>query len=188
MSLRPLRVFSHPHRSVTYIVARSYAVKAPAPYNPNRSVAPSADYRASTRPQIDPLLPPGFTFYENHNDYPVINVPEPKRMYQSELFPPQLPRTSVFHYLFPPKRKGKHFRYYPQNDPRCIAFIDALTGRELYRDEIPVRAMWLNSGLRRLGLKKGMVICIFGSNSLEWVEACYASQAADLIVSPANYG
>jgi len=109
-------------------------------------------------------------------------------MYQSELFPPQLPRTSVFHYLFPPKRKGKHFRYYPQNDPRCIAFIDALTGRELYRDEIPVRAMWLNSGLRRLGLKKGMVICIFGSNSLEWVEACYASQAADLIVSPANYG
>ena len=140
------------------------------------------------RPYIDPLLPTGFTFYKNHNSYPVIPVPDPSKMYVSDIPPPKLPRTSVFHYIFPPKRKGTHYRYYPATDPRCIAYVDALTGAELYRDEIPVRAMWLHSGLKRLGLRKGQVVCIFGMNSLHWIEANYGAQAAELIVSPANYG
>ena len=109
-------------------------------------------------------------------------------MYVSDIPPPKLPRTSVFHYIFPPKRKGTHYRYYPATDPRCIAYVDALTGAELYRDEIPVRAMWLHAGLKRLGLRKGQVVCIFGMNSLHWIEANYGAQAAELIVSPANYG
>ena len=93
----------------------------------------------------------------------------------------------MYHYLFPPKRKGEHYRYYPEPDPRTIAFVDGLTGRELYRHHIPVQAMWLSAGLASLGLKKGDVVGVFGTNSLDWVEACMGAQALNLIVSPINY-
>lgn len=174
--------------SLTHILSivhtRHYAVR-PLPYNPNfRGAIPNS----SGRPTIDPLLPPGFTFYPNHNDYPMTPVPNPTKMYQSDLFPPQLPRTSVFHYLFPPRRKGQHFRFYPEQDPRTIAFIDGLTGKELYRTEMAVRAMWLASGLSGLRIKKGDVVAVFGMNSLHWVEAVMGCQANLSIVSPANYG
>lgn len=164
---------------------RSYAVR-PVPYNPN--FRPSTSSLNTATPTIDPLLPPGFTFYANHNNYPMTPVPDPTKMYQSDVFPPQLPRTTVFHYLFPPRRKGQHFRYYPELDPRTIAFIDGITGKELYRTEMAVRAMWLASGLGGLRLKKGDVVCIFGMNSLHWVEAMMGCQANGNIVSPANYG
>ena len=143
-------------------------------------------FKAPSKPSLQ--LPAGYTFYPNHNDIPVPPVPAMARIYESEHPPPHLPRTSVFHYIFPPERKGRPPRYYPQPVPQSVAFIDGVTGRKLMRDEIPVHAMWLNSGLLAMGLKKGDVACIFGTNSLDWVEACFACQALGAIVSPANYG
>ncbi|KAK1925864.1 AMP binding protein [Papiliotrema laurentii] len=169
-----LAVLQNPRRHVRTVI----------PYNPN---LPRPTFKHSTSPFIEPSLPPGFTFYDNHNDYPVIPVPDLSKMYQDPRTPPPLPRTSVFHYLFPPKRKGEHLRYYPEPDPRVIAYIDGLTGRELYRHHIPVQAMWLATGLARLGLKRGDVMGLFGMNSLDWIEGCMGGQALNLIVSPINY-
>lgn len=149
----------------------------------HKSTAPLQLLR--TRP--DPQLPPSFAFYPNQNSYPTVPLKNPEAMYENPSPPPMIPRCSVFHYLFPPKRKGKHYRYYPEPDPRVIAYIDGITGRELYRQEIPVQSMWLASGLGLLGLKKGDVVGIFGMNSLDWIEALYGSQALNLIVSPINY-
>ena len=117
----------------------------------------------------------------------MVDVPDRSKVYEADIGAPHLPRSTVFHYLFPPKRKGTHFRYYQATDPRTIAFIDGITGRELYRDEIPVKAMWIHTGLKKLRLKNRDRVCIFGQNSLEWVEANFGVQAAGMITTPANY-
>ena len=136
---------------------------------------------------ISTHLPSAYTYYKNHNDVPLQPPPPTARIYQAEAPPPHIPRSSIFHYLFPPKMKGKPPRYYLPPDPRNIAFIDGLTGRTLFRSDLPIQAMWARSGLKILGVRTGDVACIFGENSLEWVSACYAAQCTAMIVSPANY-
>ena len=140
----------------------------------------------SSRPAISTQLPPSYTFYKNHNDFPLLPPPPHARIYDSKLDPPHVPRSSLFHYLFPPKMKGRQPQYYPHPDPKTVAFIDGQTGRTLFRSDLPIQAMWTRSGLRTLGVVKGDVACIFGENSLEWVSACYAAQAAAMVVSPVN--
>ncbi|ORX37250.1 AMP binding protein [Kockovaella imperatae] len=108
------------------------------------------------------------------------------KVYTSELKSPQLPRSSIFHYVFPPKQKGRPHQWYPTPSPKSISFIDGLTGKELLRDDIHIRALWANAGLRIRGVKRGDVGMIFGPNSLFWVEALWAIQAAEAICSPAN--
>ena len=141
----------------------------------------------STVPVASSHLPVGYTYYRNHNDIPMTPPPNYAKIYESEVTPPHIPRGTIFHYLFPPKQKGKPPRYYPAPDPRTVAFVDGLTGRTLFRTDLPVQATWLSSGLKILHLKRGEVACIFGENSLEWVSACYGAQAAGLVVSPINY-
>jgi hypothetical protein len=113
--------------------------------------------------------------------------PPTAKIYDSTVPVPHLPRQDVFGFLFPPKIKGEPPRYYPKPDPRAIGFIDGLTGKEVIREELPVRAMWVSHGLTRLHVKRGTRVCIFGMNSLEWIEACFGIQAADATVTPANY-
>jgi hypothetical protein len=155
------------------------------PRPPHRS---AIKWRPPPPPRRTPYtLPLGYSFYPFHNDIPMTAPPDYARIYSSTVPPPHLPRDSVFGYLFPPKVKGEPPRYYPKPDSRTIGFIDGLTGREYLREEVPVRAMWLSAGLSRNGLKRGDVVCIFGMNSLHWIDACFGAHAADLSVSPANY-
>lgn len=98
---------------------------------------------------------------------------------------PALPRSSVFHYLFPPNSKGKQ-TYYPAPNPKSAAFIDGLTGQEVTREEVGIQAQWLATGLKGLGLKKGDVGMTFGFNSLLYVNAVMGLQFMGAIVSPAN--
>ena len=131
-------------------------------------------------------LPVGYTYYPNHNDIPMTPPPSTARIYESDVQPPHLPRTSLFHYLFLPKAKGRPPRYYDTPHPKTIAFIDGLTGRTLFRSDLPIHASWLRTGLKICGARKGDVACIFGENSLEWVSACFGAQATSMIVSPVD--
>ncbi len=140
------------------------------------------------RPSFTTHLPAGYTYYRLHNDIPMTAPPPHAKIYESAVEPPHLPRTGVFHYLFPPDVKGVPPRYYPAPDPQTVAFIDGLTGRTLFRSDLPIQAKWLHSGLTALGVRRKETACLFGENSLEWVSACYGAQAAGMIVSPANYG
>lgn len=132
-------------------------------------------------------LPTAYTYYPKHNDVPLTPLPEMAKVYESDIYPPHVPRDSVFNYLWPQKEKGEIAEFYPRPDPQSIAFIDGITGRRLYREEIPTRSMWLSSGMRKNGFQRGDTACIFGQNSLEWVEANFAIQALTSITSPANY-
>jgi acyl-CoA synthetase (AMP-forming)/AMP-acid ligase II len=98
---------------------------------------------------------------------------------------PTLPRSSVFEYLFPNPTSRPS---YPCPDVSDVAYIDGLTGREITRGEVADQAKRLAAGLRSLGLKRGDVGCVYGMNSLEWVNAAMGCQAAGIVVSPANYG
>lgn len=132
-------------------------------------------------------LPTAYTYYPKHNDVPLPPLPDMAKVYESDIYPPHVPRGSVFHYLWPPQEKGEVDWSFPVPPPQSIAFIDGLTGRRLYREEIPTRAMWLASGMRKTGFMKGDTACIFGQNSLEWVEANFAIQSLTSVTSPANY-
>jgi acyl-CoA synthetase (AMP-forming)/AMP-acid ligase II len=68
------------------------------------------------------------------------------------------------------------------------ALIDGIDGTVVSRDELRNRALAIGGGLRERGLQKQDVAMIFGANSLYWVMALLGCQAADVIVSPANYG
>lgn len=143
--------------------------------------------------QLYTPLPAGYRHYQHHNDNPL--VPESQhtmaRVYESDhpdIASLKLPRCSVFDYLFLPKVKGKQTSYYPQPNPDGVAYIDGLTGEKVRRGEVEDQARRLASGLRRLGLEGGDVVCLFGMNSLEWINALFGSQAAGLVVSPASYG
>ena len=99
---------------------------------------------------------------------------------------PLLPRSSVFHYLFPPDVKGKQTQWYPAPKPSTVAFIDGLTGQQVTREEVGLQAQWLAAGLMQLGMKKGDVGLTFGFNSLLYVNAVVGLQFMQAIVSPAN--
>ncbi|WVQ85015.1 hypothetical protein IAT38_007179 [Cryptococcus sp. DSM 104549] len=109
-------------------------------------------------------------------------------IYTSTIPAPPLPRTSVFSYLFPPSRQYSYFPAPPPNPHgQRKAFICGLTGRALTRDEFEEQCLLLAGGLKKLGMKKGDVACLFGVNSIEWVLACFGCQAAGVVASPANY-
>jgi hypothetical protein len=130
-------------------------------------------------------LPPGYTFYPLHSDKP--NTPPTMANIITSLHPsPLLPRSSVFHYLFPPDVKGKQTQWYPMPKPSTVAFIDGLTGQQVTREEVGLQAQWLAAGLMQLGLKKGDVGMTFGFNSLLYVNAVMGLQFMGAIVSPAN--
>lgn len=95
---------------------------------------------------------------------------------------PTLPKCSIFEYLF---GQGDS---YPTPNPDGPAFIDGFTGRSLTRAEVGLQARRLASGIMSLGVKRGDVMCIFGMNSHEWINALLGGQAAGLVVSPASYG
>ena len=108
------------------------------------------------------------------------------KVYVSDIPSPQLPRHAIFHYVFPPKQKGRPHQWYKTPNETSVGFIDALTGKELMRSEIPARAMWFHTGLKWMGFRKNDVGIIFGQNSLYWIEACWGIQAVEGIVSPVN--
>ncbi|KAK4683591.1 hypothetical protein P7C73_g6647, partial [Tremellales sp. Uapishka_1] len=108
----------------------------------------------------------------------------PTPIYTSPIPAPQLPRQSIFQYLFP--SSPSHAFTVP--DKSSVAYIDAATNRRVTRGDLEDQAKRLAGGLQALGLKRGDVGCIFGMNSLEWINAAFACQAAGIIVSPANYG
>ncbi|WVQ85050.1 hypothetical protein IAT38_007214 [Cryptococcus sp. DSM 104549] len=114
-----------------------------------------------------------------------IPPPRPDQIYTSHIPDPPLPKSSSFEYLFP---KSGEYKYYPKPRGSKVAFIDGLTGRSVTREEVEQQGLALAGGLKKLGLKKGDVACIFGLNSLEWVNACYGCQAAGVITSSANAG
>ncbi|WRT67974.1 uncharacterized protein IL334_004948 [Kwoniella shivajii] len=117
--------------------------------------------------------------------------PRPDQLYTSEIPAPYLPRVSVFHYLFPFKKyKSKHrsrFLYYPDPNLEKPSFIDGLTGRFVTRGQVEEQAKQLATGLKMKGIEREQVGCIFGMNSLEWVNANFGCQALGAVVSPANY-
>jgi hypothetical protein len=105
-------------------------------------------------------------------------------IYDSHHQPPTLPRQSIFHYLFPSDPSTSAYPVPPNNIP---AFIDGLTGESLTRQDVQDQAELLHGGLYALGLKRGDVVALFGTNCLEWLNAIFGSQCAGLRVSPVNY-
>ena len=109
------------------------------------------------------------------------------RMYTSPITDlPPLPRQSLFTYLFPQPSTPA---FQPPRDLDAPAFIDGLNDRILSYRVLESQAKRLASGIRgRLGLRKGDVACVFGLNSLEWLNAVYGCLAANVVVSTVNYG
>jgi acyl-CoA synthetase (AMP-forming)/AMP-acid ligase II len=102
-------------------------------------------------------------------------------IFESDYPKPYLPRSSVFHHLFPDETSQL-----PTYDPKLPAYIDGLDGRVLSRGELKERALRVVSGLRAVGFQRGDAACLWGANSLEWATAIYGSFAAGAVVSPAN--
>jgi hypothetical protein len=167
-------------------VQRSFTSTPHASTSKRRKLSPLS-FPAPPRSLSDDLatLPPGYTFYPLHSDKP--NTPPTMANIITSLHPsPLLPRSSVFHYLFPPDVKGKQTQWYPMPKPSTVAFIDGLTGQQVTREEVGLQAQWLAAGLMQLGLKKGDVGMTFGFNSLLYVNAVMGLQFMGAIVSPAN--
>ncbi|OCF72733.1 AMP-binding protein [Kwoniella mangroviensis CBS 8886] len=117
--------------------------------------------------------------------------PRQDQIYTSTISPPHLPRMSVYHYLFPFKKyKSKHrtrFLYYPDPNLEKPSFIDGITGRFVTRAQVEEQSKMLATGLKIKGVERTDIGCIFGMNSLEWINACFGTQALGAVVSPANY-
>ena len=177
-------------RRTSLLVRPAWGVRSSRSLHASLSRRSKKSYiNVGTKPNIQ--LPHGYNFYPDHNDYPLPPPIDPSKVYTSdEVRVPHIPRRKTFHFIFPPKQKGRPHEWYPTPPHESPGFIDGLTGRELLREEIPTRAMWLYSGIKQLGFNtkiyKRQVGCIFGQNSLEWIEACYGIHAADGIVSPIN--
>ncbi|WOO86107.1 4-coumarate--CoA ligase-like 5 [Vanrija pseudolonga] len=97
--------------------------------------------------------------------------------------PLKLPKLGLFEYLVPQPGRA---RAVPEHDPSLPAYIDGLDGRVLSRADIVDGALRLVTGLRGLGIKRGDTACLWGLNSLEWVQAAYGLMAAGVTISPAN--
>jgi hypothetical protein len=106
------------------------------------------------------------------------------RIYESDYPCPFLPQQSIFHYLFPDAPGESPL---PSFDPSLPAFIDGRDGRTLSRGLLRENALRLGAGLHQLGVKPGSAACVFGYNSLEWVQAAYGSIAGGVTFSPCNY-
>lgn len=104
-------------------------------------------------------------------------------IYTSHLPVPPLPKTSIFHYLFPESPSDSPIHVHPPSTP---AFIDGPTGRTLTRGELEDGALRIAAGLRSLGIGRRSTALLIGPNSLDWVLAAYGLQAAGVCVSPAN--
>lgn len=104
--------------------------------------------------------------------------------YTSRFKDPALPAQSIFHYLFPDE--GQH-SVYPVPPPDTPAFIDGLTGETVTRQDVKTQAERLAGGLHKLGMKRGDVAALFGTNSLEWLNAIFGAQCAGVVVSPVNF-
>lgn len=133
-------------------------------------------------------LPPGYTFLPYHNDLPVRPLPEMARVYISDAPTPHLFRGTVFRYIFPHDGKGKIMEQ-PMHKPQrqALAFVDATTGENIFREELRVESEWLSNGLRQNGIiQRREVSAIFGPNSIEWLKALFACQAYLAIVTPVN--
>jgi acyl-CoA synthetase (AMP-forming)/AMP-acid ligase II len=105
----------------------------------------------------------------------------PPHIYTSSLPSPPLPRQSIFHHLFPELDGACDI------PPSTPTLIDGLTGKTLSREDVRIQAQRLAGGLHKLGLKRGDVVGVVGTNSLEWCNAVYGSLAGGLRVSPMNY-
>ncbi|RSH86366.1 uncharacterized protein EHS24_004615 [Apiotrichum porosum] len=103
--------------------------------------------------------------------------------YESDHVAPFLPQQSIFDYLLPSHPGVSPL---PDWDPSLPAFIDASDGRTLSRADLRENALRLKTGLNALGVKRGNVACLWGMNSLEYVQAVYGCLAAGVVVSPAN--
>lgn len=106
------------------------------------------------------------------------------RIYESDFPAPFLPQTSIFDYLFPDRPGVSPL---PQFDPALPAFIDGRDGRTLSRGQLKDNALRLAAGLHLLGVNRGSTACLWGYNSLEWIQAAYGGLAAGVTVSPCNY-
>lgn len=104
-------------------------------------------------------------------------------IYTSRYPAPPLPKTSIFHYLFPERPEDSPIHVHPPSTP---AFIDGKTGTTLTRGELEDSALRIATGLRNLGIGKGSTALLIGPNSLDWIVAAYGLQAAGVCVSPAN--
>lgn len=99
---------------------------------------------------------------------------------------PDLPRQSLFHYLFPESdNRSRSPSKVPS--PNSTALIDGLTGSKLSREEFRLRCQSVAGDLRRRELKRGDVVGLMGLNSMEWMVAFHASHCAGLRVSPINW-
>ncbi|EIW70964.1 hypothetical protein TREMEDRAFT_42508 [Tremella mesenterica DSM 1558] len=110
------------------------------------------------------------------------------KIYKSSLPSPSLPRCHLFHYLFPPT-PSLSSQDTPQKKSveERPAFIDGLTGRRVTKKQVQKQALQLANGLRQLGVRKGEIAAVYGTNSLEWVNATLGCLAAGVIVSPISH-
>lgn len=108
-----------------------------------------------------------------------------ERIYTSHIPAPPLPETSVFQYLFPAPGAPSPIPEAARN-PELTMYIDGLTGRALKRGQLEDDALRIASGLQQLGVKRGDTALLLSPNSVDWVVAAYALQAAGVTASPAN--
>ena len=99
---------------------------------------------------------------------------------------PELPRQSLFHYLFP-ESDAKRVSSVKAPAPDSTALVDGITGTTLSREQLRLRCQSVAGDLRRRGLKRGDVVGLMGLNSIEWMVAFHASHCAGLRVSPINW-
>ncbi|GMK55751.1 hypothetical protein CspeluHIS016_0208070 [Cutaneotrichosporon spelunceum] len=107
----------------------------------------------------------------------------PITIYESDYPAPFLPQQSIFDFLLPP---GPGISPIPDWSPSQPLFIDGLDERVLSRGELRTNALRIASGLKALGMKRGDTACLWGFNSLEYIQAAYGLMAAGVIASPAN--
>ncbi|KAL1406689.1 hypothetical protein Q8F55_008395 [Vanrija albida] len=94
------------------------------------------------------------------------------------------PEVSIFQFLLPDSPSDSPVKTF---DPELPAYIDGFTGYTLSRRQLKENALRLATGLRTLGFGRGDVACLWGMNSIPWVEAAYGLLAAGIRITPANY-
>ncbi|TXT12864.1 hypothetical protein VHUM_01265 [Vanrija humicola] len=104
-------------------------------------------------------------------------------IYTSHWDAPALPETSIFTYIFPDSAADSPLERF---DPALPAFISPLTETTVSRGQLKENALRIASGLRKLGLKKYDTACVWGANSLPWINAVFGLIAAGVAVTPAN--
>ncbi|CAM0141004.1 unnamed protein product [Umbelopsis sp. WA50703] len=88
-----------------------------------------------------------------------------------------MPQTGLTHFIF--------------SNPNNVAdekpiFIDAETNKHITYGQLRNLVFRLNHGLRRIGFKKGDVLCIYSANKIDYAVIVHGAIAAGGVVSPAN--